>query len=127
MTGDDEMTNPPDPAPADELEIQRAGQLLRSAIPPASFGNGFADGFADRTMARIAASRAVTPPAVLRLTALQRSFRVLAAAAAIAIVALGVNNTLISRTDDTSFVEAAIGLEPVSAESVLSYSNEALQ
>jgi hypothetical protein len=109
--------------PTDELEIRRAGNLLRSAMPSESF----ADGFADRTMARLAATRAITPSGVLRIAAMQRSFRVLAAAAAIAIVALGVHNTMIVRVDDTTFVEAAIGLEPVSAEAVLSYTTENLQ
>lgn len=120
MTGNRDVT---DNTPPDELEIRRTGELLRSAMPAASF----ADGFTERTMARLAAARAVTPPGVLRIAAMQRSFRVLAAAAAIAIVALGVHNTIIVRVDDTTLVEAAIGLQPVSAEAVLSYSTENLQ
>ncbi len=108
---------------ADELATRRAGNLLRSAMPPADF----AAGFADRTMARLAAARVVTPPAVVRVKAMQRSFRVLAAAAALAIVALGVHNTVIARADDASILEAAIGLQPVSAESVLSSTSEAFQ
>ena len=108
---------------ADDRAILRTGDLLRSAMPPASFSAGFAD----RTMARLASARLVVPTAVLRVTAMQRSFRVLAAAAAIAIVALGVHNTVIARGDNTSIMEAAIGLQPVSAESVLSYTSEALQ
>lgn len=119
----DPTNNPTDDSPLDEREVGRAGKLLRGAMPPAAF----ADGFADRTMARVAAARAAAPPTVLRFAAMQRSFRMLAAAAAIAIVALGVNNMLIVRADDTSLVEAAIGLQPVSAESVLSYTSEALQ
>ncbi len=120
MSDKNEIT---DDSSLDERDLLRAGRLLRSAMPEASF----ADGFADRTMARIAASRAATPPTVLRAAAMQRSFRLLAAAAAIVIVALGVNNTLIARSDGTTLVEAAIGLQPVSAESVLSYTSESLQ
>lgn len=112
-----------DETPLDERDLRNAGSLLRSAMLPASF----ADGFADRTMARIASGRATVPAAVLRAAAMQRSFRLLAAAAAIVIVALGVNNTLIARSNGTSLVEAAIGLQPVSAESVLSYTSETLQ
>ena len=119
MTDRDDVTDDS----ADEANIARAGGLLRSAMPPASFSAGFAD----RTMARLAAARLVVPPALLRVTAMQRSFRLLAAAAAIAIVALGVHNTVIARGDNTSIMEAAIGLQPVSAESVLSYTSEALQ
>lgn len=124
MTGTDDMTDetPNDPI-TDDAAVQRTGALLRGAIAPAAF----AEGFADRTMARLAAARAVTPPSVLRAAAMQRSFRVLATAAAVAIVALGLHNTLIVRSDDTSFVEAAIGLQPVSAELILSYTSEALQ
>ncbi|MBC7841343.1 MAG: hypothetical protein H7099_03495 [Gemmatimonadaceae bacterium] len=118
MTDHDEV---PDRAADDD--IVRAGGLLRNAMPVASFS----DGFADRTMARLAAARVAIPPAVLRVAAMQRSFRLLAAAAAIAIVALGVHNTVIARGDNTSIMEAAIGLQPVSAESVLSYTSEALQ
>ena len=120
MTDHDDSS---DAQPVDERTTTRAGQLLRNALPAATFS----DGFADRTMARLAATRATTSPAVLRFTAMQRSFRVLAAAAAIAIVALGVHNTWFARVADTSFVEAAIGLQPVSAASVLSYTSEALQ
>ena len=119
MTDRDEVTGDS----PDETNIARARGLLRSAMPPASFSAGFAD----RTMARLAAARLVVPPALLRVTAMQRSFRLLAAAAAIAIVALGVHNTVIARSDNTSIMEAAIGLQPVSAESVLSYTSEALQ
>ena len=119
MTGQDEMTDDS----ADERAIGRAGNLLRSALPAAAFDAGFTE----RTMARLAASRVATPPAVLRFRAMQHSFRVLAAAAAIAIVALGVHNTVIARSANTTIVEAAIGLQPVSAESILSYTSEALQ
>ena len=119
MTDQNDMTGDS----ADERTIARAGDLLRGAMPPASFSAGFAD----RTMARLAAARIVVPAAVLRVTAMQRSFRLLAAAAAIAIVALGVHNTAIFRGDNTSIMDAAIGLQPVSAESVLSYTSEALQ
>jgi hypothetical protein len=112
-----------DDASVEQHVIRQAGELLRDAVPPADF----AAGFADRTMARLAAARSVTPPSVLRVAAIQRSFRMLAAAAALAIVALGVHNTLIARVADTTFVEAAIGLQPVSAESILSYTSEALQ
>ena len=107
----------------DDATLRRAELLMRGTLPVLEFSAGFAD----RTMARLAAVRAATSPAVLRLGAMQRSFRVLAAAAAIAIVALGVHNTLIARVANTSIVEAAIGLQPVSAESVLSYTSEALQ
>jgi hypothetical protein len=120
MTHRDDMI---DETPVDAAAIERTGALLRSAMPPATFSAGFAD----RAMARVATARAATPPAVLRATAMQRSFRLLAAAAAIVIVALGVHNTMIVRVADTSFVEAALGLQPVSAESVLSYTSEALQ
>ena len=106
-----------------ERAIVRTGQLLRGAMPAPSFSAGFAD----RAVARVATSRVMVPPTVQRAAAMQRSFRVLAAAAAIAIVALGLHNTLLVRADDTSFVEAAIGLQPVSAASVLSYTDEALQ
>ena len=64
---------------------------------------------------------------MLRATAIQRNFRVLAAAAALAIVALGVHNTIVARADDASLMEAAIGLQPVSAESVLSYTSDVFQ
>lgn len=120
MTQGDDMT---DETRITEDQLDRAGALLRGALPPVAF----APGFADRTMARLAATRAVTPPAVQRVMAMQRNFRVLAAAAALAIVALGVHNTWVSRVDNTSFVEAAIGLQPVSAESILSVSTDALQ
>ena len=119
MTDRDDVTDDS----VDERVLARTGNLLRDAMPPASFTAGFAD----RTMARLASARLVVPPAVLRVTAMQRSFRFLAAAAAIAIVALGVHNTVIARGDNTSIMEAAIGLQPVSAESVLSYTSEALQ
>jgi hypothetical protein len=123
MTGSHDMTDEPRDDQSDtEADIRRAGNLLRSAMPPASF----AEGFADRTMARLAATRIATSPAVLRVAAMQRSFRLLAAAAAVAIIALGVHNTLIVREADATFVEAAIGLQPVSAESVFS-SSEILQ
>lgn len=127
MTGSHDMTDEPrDDQPVTDADLRRAGELLRSALPPAAMANGFGEGFADRTMARIAAARAVTPPAVLRVAAMQRSFRLLAAAAAVAIIALGVHNTLIVREADATFVEAAIGLQPVSVESVFS-SSEILQ
>jgi hypothetical protein len=120
MTQSNEME---DETPITEDQLDRAGVLLRGALPPARF----APGFADRTIARLTAARAATPPAVQRVIAMQRSFRVLAAAAALAIVALGVNNVWVSRAENTTFVEAAVGLEPVSAESILSASTEALQ
>lgn len=128
MTGNDDDTRDTtddiiDGTPVVEADLQRAGALLRRAMPPASFSSGFTD----RTMARIAHTRIATPPAVLRVAAMQRSFRMLAAAAAIAIVALGVHNTLISPTENGTLVESAIGLEPVSAESVLSYTSEVFQ
>jgi len=104
-------------------EIARAGSMLRGAMPPIAFR----DGFGDRTMARIAASRMQESPDVLPFNAMQRGFRVLAAAAAVMIIALGAHNTVITRIADTSFVEAAIGLQPVSAESILSYTSEAMQ
>jgi hypothetical protein len=107
----------------DEGVIVRTGELLRSAMPAPQFSAGFAE----RTMARVAASRVSVPPSMQRAVAMQRSFRILAAAAAIAIVALGVHNTWIVRADDTSFVEAAIGLQPVSAASVLAFIDETLQ
>lgn len=112
-----------DETPITEDQLDRAGALLRGALPPVTF----APGFADRTMARRAAARAVAPPAVQRVMAMQRSFRVLAGAAALAIVALGVNNVWVARAEHTTFVEAAVGLEPVSAESILSASIEVLQ
>jgi hypothetical protein len=127
MTNRDDMT---DGAPIDDAAVAKAGRLLRGALNPEAQASDFAAGFADRTMARLAAARAaapVTPPAVQRVAAMQRSFRLLAAAAAIAIVALGVNNTLIARTDGTSLVEAAIGLEPVSMETVIAASSEDFQ
>lgn len=127
MTNRDDMT---DDAPINDADMAQAGRLLRSALAPTALAPDFAAGFADRTMARLAAARAatpVTPPGVQRVAAMQRSFRLLAAAAAIAIVALGVNNTLIARADGTSLVEAAIGLEPVSMETVIASSSEELQ
>ena len=125
MTERDDMQGDsrPDDSVSDDRAIERTGRLLRSAMPAASFSAGFAD----RTLARLSATRVVIPPAALRFSAMQRSFRLLAAAAAIAIVALGVHNTLVARVDDTSLVEAAIGLQPVSAASVLAYSSEAVQ
>jgi hypothetical protein len=120
MTGDDGMS---DQLPDDEKTLRDAGMLLRGAMPPM----GFSDGFAERTMARLARERAAAPPEVLRVSAMQKNFRFLAAAAAIAIVALGAHNTLIARTDDSSLLEAALGLQPVSAESILSSSSDAFQ
>jgi hypothetical protein len=111
-----------DPA-MNERATDHARLMLRDAMPAATFSSGFAD----RTMARLVASRIAASPAVQRFTAMQHSFRLLAAAAAIAIVALGVHNTMVARVADTTLVEAAIGLQPVSAESVLSYTSEALQ
>ena len=113
----------PSDAASDDRSIERARLLLGDAMPAVPFSSGFGD----RTMARLAASRLAVSPAVLRFSAMQHSFRLLAAAAAIAIVALGVHNTLVARVADTTLVEAAIGLQPVSAESVLSYTSEALQ
>jgi hypothetical protein len=120
MSDSNDSTNETAP---DERELQRVGSLLRGAMPAPSF----APGFADRAMARVAASRAAAPPTVLRVAAMQRNFRVLAAAAAVAIVALGLNNVVLARSDGTTLVEAAIGLQPVSAESVLSYTTGILQ
>jgi hypothetical protein len=109
--------------PLDDETMRRAGGLLRGAVPPMQFTAGFAD----RTMAAIAASRLSAPPAVIRVNAMQRSFRMLAAAAAVAILALGVHNTVIARVENTSLVEAAFGLQPVSATTILSYTSEVLQ
>jgi hypothetical protein len=120
MTPGNDMDND---TPMTEEWLDRTGALLRASLPPVAF----APGFADRAMARLAASRATTPPAVLRVMAMQRSFRVLAAAAALAIVALGVNNLWVARVEHTTMVEAAVGLEPVSAESVLSYTADTFQ
>ncbi len=120
MTGNDGMS---DQTPPDDTTVRAAGQLLRGALPPMTFS----DGFADRTMARIARERAAPPPDVLRFGAMQRNFRWLAAAAALAIVALGAHNTLIARTADSSLFEAALGLQPVSAESILSSSSDSFQ
>jgi hypothetical protein len=108
---------------AGDRALERTGRLLRSAMPAANFSAGFAD----RTLTALTARRVAVSPAALRVSAMQRSFRFLAAAAVIAIVALGVHNTLVARVDDTTLVEAAIGLQPVSAASVLAYSSEALQ
>ncbi len=119
MTGRDDVNDDS----ADERVIVSTGNLLRSAMPVAAFDAGFTE----RTMARLAAARVITPSSVLRFRAMQRSFRMLAAAAAIMIVALGVHNTVIARSANTSIVEAALGLQPVSAESILSYTSEALQ
>jgi hypothetical protein len=119
MTDSNDMSQSSD----DERVIATTGRMLRDAIPTSNFDAGFTG----RAMARLAAARAATPPELLRFSAMQRSFRVLAAAAAVAIVALGVNNTVIARNANTSIVDAAIGLQPVSAESVLSYTSESLQ
>ncbi len=105
--------------PTDEQEIRNAGAVLRSAMPPMRFTTGFAD----RAMARIAAERVTVAPEVLQFTAMQRSFRLLAAAAALTIVALGAHNTLLARTEYSSLVDAALGLEPVSAEAIFSSSD----
>ncbi len=120
MTQGDDMT---DDTPITDEQLTHAGALLRAALPQ----RDFAPGFADRTMARLVATRAAPPPALLRVVAMQRSFRVVAAAAALAIVALGLHNTYVARVEDTSFVEAAIGLTPVSAESLLSDTSDPLQ
>lgn len=117
MTHDNDMS---DPTPLSDDQLDHAGRLLRGALPPVAF----ASGFADRTMARVAASRTAPQPAATRVMAMQHNFRLLTAAAALAIVALGVHNTYVSRIDNTSFVEAAIGLQPVSAESILAASND---
>ena len=113
----------PDDALADDLTIRRTAHLLRDAMPATDFSAGFAD----RAMARVAGTRAAVPPAVLRFSAMQRSFRVLAAAAALTIVALGVHNTYIARAENTTLVEAALGLQPVSATSILTYTSDVLQ
>ena len=120
MTERDDMQ---DGTVTEDRVLERTGRLLRSAMPASNFSAGFAD----RTLATLSASRLAIPPAALRFSAMQRSFRLLAAAAAIVIVALGVHNTLVARVDDTTLVEAAIGLQPVSAASVLAYSSEAFQ
>ncbi len=120
MTDHSEMR---DDMPADDITLRRTAHLLRDAMPVTDFSAGFTD----RTMARLAATRAAIPPAVLRFTAMQRSFRVLAAAAALTIVALGVHNTYIARAENTTLVEAALGLQPVSATSILSYTSEVSQ
>lgn len=120
MTG---RMNVPDESPADDPALRRAAHLLRDAMPASDFSAGFAD----RAMARLAATRAAPSPAVLRFSAMQRSFRVLAAAAAVAIVALGMHNTYIARGENTTIVEAALGLQPVSATSILSYTSEVSQ
>lgn len=112
-----------EPTPNDEQEIRDAGVLLRASVPTMSFKPGFAD----RTMARIAAQNAAIAPEVLRFRAMQRTFRLLAAAAAIAIVALGAHNTVIARADNTSLFEAALGLQPVSAETLLASSSDTFQ
>jgi hypothetical protein len=112
-----------EPTPLNEEELRDASAMLRAAMPPVSFKPGFAD----RTMARIAAERAVVAPEMQRFAAMQRTFRVLAAAAAIAIVALGAHNTVIARADDTSLFEAALGLQPVSAETLLSSAADTFQ
>jgi hypothetical protein len=104
-------------------DIARAGSMLRAAIPPLEFR----EGFSDRIMQQLAASGVQQSPDVLRFDAIERGFRMLAAAAAVAIVALSAHNTVITRVADTSFIDAAIGLQPVSAESILSYPSEALQ
>ncbi|MCC7052731.1 MAG: hypothetical protein IT355_05650 [Gemmatimonadaceae bacterium] len=129
MTTDEMNGLPPDHAGEAGREVERTGRLLRSATPEPAFR----DGFADRTMARLAASRAAasvtvapTPPSLLRAYAIQRNFRLLAAAATLAIVALGVHNTVVARSDDASVLDAAIGLEPVSAVSVLTYPSDLL-
>jgi hypothetical protein len=118
----DEMRMPPQD-PDDERLIHDTGAMLRGAMPPATFGAGFAD----RTMARLARDRVAVPPEVLRFTAMQRNFRALAAAAAVTIIALGAHNTLLVRAEHTTLVEAALGLEPVSAESLLSLASDTYQ
>lgn len=124
MTDDTHIT------PADDQDAAHAGRLLRGALGTPAFR----DGFTERTMARIAAERAAAsvtvapvPPSVLRTSAMLHHFRLLAAAAAVAIAALGVHNTVVARADDASLVEAAIGLQPVSATAVLAYSSDALE
>lgn len=107
----------------DEQAIEQTGAYLRSTMPPRAFSAGFAD----RAMARVAAERVAIPPDVLRFAAMQRSFRTLVAAAAVAIIALGAHNTVIVRADDSSLVEAALGLQPVSAESLLASSSDIFQ
>jgi hypothetical protein len=121
MTGtEDDSAND---TPVSEADLVRAGALLRSAMPSETF----ASGFADRTMARLDRSRGAASVGSLRIGAMQRSFRMLSAAAAVIIVALGVHNTVISPGANATLVESAIGLEPVSAESVLSYTSEVFQ
>jgi hypothetical protein len=120
MIHESDMT---DETPITDAALDRAGVRLRAALPAADF----APGFADRTMARLAAARATVPPAMPRVVAIQRNFRMLAAAAAVAILALGLHNTYVARADNTSLMEAAIGLSPVSAESILSASSDAFQ
>ena len=116
-----------DASPPSDAALDRAGARLRGALPAPAF----AAGFSDRTMAALAASRAAAAatapapapapaPAVLRASAMQHHFRIVAAAAAVLIAALGIHNTVVVRNADASIVEAAIGLQPVSVESVLS-------
>ena len=146
MTHDDESPKPPHPLTPNPLVAQRidddsrlhvvVGGLLRGALPAVDFRRGFAD----RAMARIASNTTASPlrsemrsravqisPSMAQATALQHSFIYLAIAATVAIVALGTHNVVIARTEHTSLVEAAIGLQPVSTELFLSYSSDALQ
>lgn len=116
-----------DTMPGDERDAAQAGRLLRGAMGAPAFRAGFTD----RTMARIAAERAAgsvtvapAPPSVQRAVVMQHHFRLLAAAAGLAIAALGVHNTIVARADGATIVEAAIGLQPVSATSVLAYSTD---
>lgn len=120
MTDDRHISSNPPPSEAD---VQRLGALLRHHAPAPDF----AAGFADRTMAQIAKVRLDVAPEVMRFGAMQRSFRMLSAAAAVAIVALGVHNTVFARANNASLLEAAIGLQPVSAEAILLSTTEALQ
>ena len=108
--------------PADDAELRRAGAFLRSAMPAPAF----AEGFSDRTMARLNAARQAAPsPATLRTQALTRRFPLFAAAAALLIVSLGLYNTTgTTLSADATFVEAALGLEPVTAESVIATTSD---
>ena len=110
-------------APLSERSIEQTGAALRRAMPAVMFGAGFTD----RAMARLVAERITVSPDVLRFTAMQRSFHRLAAAAAIVIIALGAHNTMLVRAEHTSLVEAALGLEPVSAESAFASTADTYQ
>lgn len=103
-----------------ERELQHAGALLRSAMPP----QDFAAGFADRVMARIVASEPRVPVSVQRELAVRRRFPLMAAAAALIIAALGVHNTIVTRSGGTSLLDAALGLQPVTADAAFASASD---